>query len=171
MVQPAAKPKMVPPKDKTLPAKVLPEPQRIMFPFSSRNTSGENLGHGQTADDGNEDSDIWNPSPLFVGVDGVVTEEGDQDQTTGPRRQNTAVDDMQELSRRHDVDSTPTDTGDGVDESEDSHTDVTDQVSGQDHLSETKLGTENGEERNWQGTQDVEKENAQDRGTEVQAEH
>lgn len=108
-------------------------------------------------------------------MDNVVAEEGDedgrddQDEAACPWRQDSAVDDVQELGRGHDVDGTPADTGDGVDEGKDTHADVTHEEPGEDHLPEPEPGAKSGEEGDGDGPEDVEEDDAEDGGAKVEA--
>ncbi|KAG7838832.1 hypothetical protein KL942_003828 [Ogataea angusta] len=135
----------------------------------------EDVVHGQSGDDGDESDDVRNPGPFLVRVDHVVAEKGDDDgqddndQTSGPRWQSMVVDHVEQLGRGHDVHGTPTDTGNDVDEGKDPHRNISHKVSRKHHLSETELGSVDGEEGHWNGTQEIEKNNGQHRGAEVKA--
>ncbi|KAG7802349.1 hypothetical protein KL944_002726 [Ogataea haglerorum] len=139
------------------------------------NARDEDVVDGQSGDDGDESDHVRDPGPLLVSVDDVVAEEADEngeddnDQTPGPRWQSVVVDDVEQLGRGHDVHGTPANTGNDVDEGEDPHRNISNKVSRKHHLSETKLGSVDGEEGHGNATQQIEENNGQNRGTKVKA--
>ncbi|KAH3671099.1 hypothetical protein OGAPHI_000810 [Ogataea philodendri] len=142
-----------------------------------RNTRHENAVDGQSSDDGDENNHVWNPGPFLVSVDEMVAKEGDtdgnqnQNQTAGPWRTSVVVDDVDKLGRGHDVHGTPTNTGNTVNGSKDTHSKVSNKEPGQNHLSKTKLSTVDGVEGNRRASQHVEEDDHQNRGTKVEVEN
>ncbi|KAH3678024.1 hypothetical protein OGATHE_000679 [Ogataea polymorpha] len=77
------------------------------------------------------------------------------------------VDDVEQLGRSHNVHCTPTNTRNDVDEGKNPHRKISNKIPGKHHLSETKLGSVDGEEGHRNGTKDIEENNDQNRGSKV----
>ncbi|KAH3679524.1 hypothetical protein WICPIJ_008599 [Wickerhamomyces pijperi] len=95
-------------------------------------TGSEGTRDGESGNQHEENSNVWNPGPFFVKMHSLVTKHRDNNgnegnnQDTGPWWQGVwLVHHVQQLGGGHGVNSTPTDTGNSGDEREDSNTEIT----------------------------------------------
>ena len=119
------------------------------------------------ADDDEEDDEARDPGVSLVGVDDLVSKESNQESSGGNNDDTSpswhvAVDGIEQLSTDNDINSRPTDTGEDVENSNDLDTIISKEESGENHLSQSKLGTESAEEGDGNYTKQVDEEDDQD---------
>lgn len=140
-------------------------------------TVGKLMGFSHSDGKNEEDDDVGDPGPLLEHVNNVVAKEGDaegqhcNDDDTGPGRELAVVDRVKELGRNNGIDSGPANTSNNVDDGGNDGSVSAEPESGDNHLSETKLGAKSGEESNGQGAQEVEEDDGQEGRPEIKAEN
>ena len=122
-----------------------------------------------------EDDEAGDPSPEFVLVHDLVAKEGDEeracsdDDDPGPAR-HVGVDRMDQLRSDDDVHRRPSNAGQDVEDGDQFHAIVAEEVSRQHHLPQAKPGAEGAEEANGGDAQQVDEEDREQSVNETQLE-
>jgi hypothetical protein len=121
----------------------------------------------ELADNDEKDDEAGDPGVSLVGVNDLVSKEGDQESGGGDDDDSSpswhiAVDGVEQLSTDNNINSRPTNTGEDVEYSNDLDTIISEEESGQNHLSQAKLGTKSAEEGDRSYTKQIDEKNDQD---------